>query len=37
LHIVYNLVRVGLGGDVKLDAAPGGGARFTLSFPRTAP
>ncbi|MEI6558726.1 MAG: HAMP domain-containing sensor histidine kinase [Rhodospirillaceae bacterium] len=37
LHIVYNLVRARLGGDIQLDDAPGGGARFIVSMPRIAP
>ncbi len=37
LHIVYNLARAGLGGDVQFAEAPGGGARFILRFPKIAP
>jgi signal transduction histidine kinase len=37
LHIVYNLVTARLGGEIRLDSADDGGARFTLRFPRLAP
>ena len=37
LHIVYNLVRARLGGDIQLEDAPAGGARFILRFPRVSP
>ncbi|WP_431857193.1 AAA family ATPase [Azospirillum sp.] len=37
LHIVFNLVTAKLGGSIRLDAAEGGGTRFTLRFPAMAP
>ncbi len=37
LHIAYNLAHSGLGGDIQLDNAPGGSARFIVRFPRIAP
>ena len=33
LHIVYNLVTQSLGGKIRLDTAPGEGARFTIYIP----
>lgn len=36
LHIVYNLVRGPLGGNVAVDSALGRGTTFTLTFPRVA-
>ncbi|HYE49569.1 MAG TPA: HAMP domain-containing sensor histidine kinase [Azospirillaceae bacterium] len=37
LHLVYNIVTGPMGGRVEVGDAPGGGARFTLVFPVTAP
>ncbi|HSC79816.1 MAG TPA: PAS domain-containing sensor histidine kinase [Chitinolyticbacter sp.] len=37
LYIVYNLIYNVLGGKLALDDAPGGGARFTVTLPITAP
>ncbi len=37
LYIVYNLIYGVLGGKLALDDAPGGGARFTVLLPLTAP
>ncbi|HYC02817.1 MAG TPA: HAMP domain-containing sensor histidine kinase [Azospirillaceae bacterium] len=37
LHLLYNIVTGPMGGRVEVGEAPGGGARFTLSFPLVAP
>jgi len=37
LHIVYNIVTGVLGGSITADTPPGGGARFVLTLPLTAP
>lgn len=37
LHIVYNLARGILGGQIKVQSKPGQGAEFMLQLPRAAP
>jgi signal transduction histidine kinase len=37
LHLLYNIVTGPMGGRVEVGDAAGGGARFTLTFPLTAP
>jgi len=37
LHLLYNIVTARMGGTVQVDTTPGGGARFTLIFPRISP
>ncbi len=37
MHIVYNVVRNTLGGQVVVESTPGVGARVVLTLPRTAP
>ncbi len=37
LHLVYNMVRNVLGGEISLQSTLGQGTRFVLSLPRTAP
>ncbi|WP_018609686.1 PAS domain-containing sensor histidine kinase [Uliginosibacterium gangwonense] len=37
LYTVYNLVTALLGGSIRLETAPGQGARFILTLPKTAP
>lgn len=37
LHLLYNIVTVRMGGTVRVSAADGGGAQFTLEFPRISP
>lgn len=37
LYIVFNLVTVVLGGEVRMESQPGQGTRFLLSLPRVAP
>lgn len=37
LHIVYNLITTSLGGTVRLESAPGRGARFLIRLPRVSP
>jgi signal transduction histidine kinase len=37
LHIVYSVVTRQLGGQLTLKTSPGGGSRFTMVLPRTAP
>jgi signal transduction histidine kinase len=37
LHIVYNIVRDTLGGDVRLESTPGSGTTFVLRFPQRLP
>lgn len=37
LHIVYNLAVQTLGGRIEAESPPGGGAVFTVRFPRIAP
>ncbi len=37
LNVVYNIVTRHLGGRIQVHNAPGGGARFVVTLPRTAP
>ncbi len=37
LNVVYNLVTRHLGGRIQVHSTPGGGARFVVTVPRTAP
>ena len=37
LHIVFNLVTTTLGGEIRVDSAPGKGAVFTIDLPRALP
>lgn len=37
LHLLYNIVTVRMGGNVRVGASPDGGAVFTLTFPRISP
>jgi signal transduction histidine kinase len=37
LHIVHNLVTGMLGGQIELQHAPSGGAKFVMHLPRCAP
>ncbi|MEZ4449212.1 MAG: ATP-binding protein [Nannocystaceae bacterium] len=36
LHIVYNLVKQRLGGEIQCESAPGAGTRFRIELPATA-
>ena len=37
LNIVYNLATQVLGGEIRVESAPGKGTRFELALPRRAP